>query len=85
MPFFSKKSSKTTRISKANLKLIEGALEIQGNEPDELAFMARQLVQVTLPHAKPGQDTHLVTHQLTPRCLVGTFLVDQKNWVGLTH
>ena len=46
-------------ISKANLKLIEGALEIQENEPDELAFMARQLVQVTLPHAKPGQDTHL--------------------------
>ena len=43
-------------ISKANLKLIEGALEIQEKAPDELAFMARQLVQVTLPHANPGQD-----------------------------
>ena len=46
-------------ISKARLNLVEGALEIREHEPDELAFMARQLVQVTLPHADPGKDTHL--------------------------
>lgn len=45
--------------TRAQLKLIEGSLEIQENEPDELAFMARQLVQVTLPHSNPGQNTHL--------------------------
>ena len=40
-------------ISKANLKLIEGALEIQENEPDELAFIASNLCR--LPSPTPSQ------------------------------
>ena len=45
-------------ISKANLQLIEGALEIQKRGPDELAFMARQLVQVTLSKANESSCRH---------------------------
>src|SRR5690349_5872436 len=37
-------------------RLIDAAVDVRQNPPgpDELAFLARQLVQVTLPHRDPG-------------------------------
>lgn len=41
--------------SRHHLRLLEASNTIQQNPDDvERAFMARQLVQVTLPHADPG-------------------------------
>lgn len=46
----------TKSITPANLRLLRAADEIAGDTPSdqEKAFMARQLVQTTLPHADPG-------------------------------
>ena len=46
----------TKSITPANLRLLRAADEIAGDVPSdqEMAFMARQLVQTTLPHADPG-------------------------------
>jgi hypothetical protein len=41
--------------SKAALKLIQGIEEIKGDALGETAFLARFLVQCTLPHTDPGQ------------------------------
>lgn len=43
--------------TKAHAKLLEAAVEIRQDEPDaeDLAYMARELVQCTLPHSDPGQ------------------------------
>ena len=42
-------------ISRRHLKIIEAAADIIENPDDvELAFMARQFVQCTLPHSNPG-------------------------------
>ena len=43
--------------SKSERRLIETAVEVRQDPPDkdELAFMARELVQCTLPHSDPGQ------------------------------
>lgn len=40
--------------SKASLKLIQGIEEIQGDALGQTAFLARFLVQCTLPHKDPG-------------------------------
>ena len=44
-------------VTKAERLLIETAAEVTQDppDPDELAFMARELVQCTLPHSDPGQ------------------------------
>lgn len=51
------KNDKTLIISSQKMKLINAAGEIQ-LDPDKTkaAFMARQLVQATLPHRNPGDD-----------------------------
>lgn len=51
------KNDKTLIISSQKMKLINAAGEIQ-LDPDKIkaAFMARQLVQATLPHRNPGDD-----------------------------
>lgn len=43
-------------LTKRQISLIEAAVEVRANRPsnDEKAFMARQLVQATLPHNNPG-------------------------------
>lgn len=45
------------RITKADEKLINKAVEVRQDDPDpeDLAYMARELVQCTLPHSDPGQ------------------------------
>jgi hypothetical protein len=45
----------TKEPSKADLKLIQGVQEIQGDALGETAFLARFLVQCTLPHKDPGK------------------------------
>ena len=43
--------------TKAQSKLVDAAVEIRQDAPDaeDLAYMARELVQCTLPHSDPGQ------------------------------
>lgn len=45
-----------TKLSKRQLSLIETSIEVYHTPPknDEKAFMAKQLVQATLPHNNPG-------------------------------
>lgn len=47
---------RSNAVTPASLKLVDSALEIQ-SRPDEVdeAFMARHLVQCTLPHTNPGK------------------------------
>ena len=48
---------RATSLTVAKGKLLQAASEIRAEEPDddERAFMARELVQCTLPHSDPGQ------------------------------
>lgn len=48
--------SKPSHLTRQQLKLIDVAADIAQQTPDEIepAFMARQLVQATLPHKNPG-------------------------------
>lgn len=48
---------KPVNITKAGHKFADAVVEIRQDPPtpDELAFMARELVQCTLPHSDPGQ------------------------------
>jgi hypothetical protein len=43
--------------TRAQAKIIQAAVEIyqESPDPDDLAFLARELVQCTLPHSDPGQ------------------------------
>jgi hypothetical protein len=56
-PALSLKPEKPFRITKAGNKFADAAVEIHQDPPtsDELAYMARELVQCTLPHSDPGQ------------------------------
>ena len=51
------KRDPSKEISRAMNKLLNAAEQValEPPTPDELAFMARELVQCTLPHADPGQ------------------------------
>jgi hypothetical protein len=44
-------------VTRSERLLLEAAVDVQQDPPDsdELAFMARELVQCTLPHSDPGQ------------------------------
>jgi hypothetical protein len=47
----------TKKPSHAEQQLLDAAVKVRQDppDPDELAFMARELVQCTLPHSDPGQ------------------------------
>ena len=53
------------KITRQHLKLVEAAAEIRAEEADkvERAFMARQLVQVTLPHRQPAGSPRVWTRK----------------------
>lgn len=48
-------AAETPEPTKQSLKLIEGTEEIKGDPLGETAFLARFLVQCTLPHRDPGK------------------------------
>lgn len=50
-------SRRTREPHGVNQKFLDSAVEIHRDEPDDedLAYMARELVQCTLPHSDPGQ------------------------------
>ena len=50
-------AAKTVPLSPATAKMVEAAVEIHQDAPEleDLAYLARELVQCTLPHSDPGQ------------------------------
>lgn len=78
MPFLKKLSKQYKTPTRAQRQFVEVAAAIQEN-PDaaERAFMARQLVQCTLPHANPGDNTPAWTRRSG-----NAALVIQPGWDG---
>src|SRR5689334_4661683 len=56
MPLFKTMVKQISAVTPAKEKLLNAAVEIrQGPDAFELAYMARELVQCTLPHSNPGE------------------------------